>query len=121
MVYWNPWVLLRSWEHLRNHNWPALEEECRKMSALVASLFARFGPRGFTDTAYHRLGGRVTGFLQTSLRNRGPYASPNEDDIALFRGLLQEHYPEMLEGAVATCGLPESKARDAIARIESER
>ena len=81
LVYWNPGVLLRCWEHLHGGDWANLQSDCRKMSALFAGLFAEFGPRGFTDTAYDRLGGLAGGFLRTSLRNRGPYASPAADDV----------------------------------------
>ncbi len=96
MIYWNPRVLLDSWKHLRERNWPALDEDRRKTDALLVALFATFGKRGFTDTAYDRLGGRAGGFLRTSLRNRAPYASPTEDDVITMRALFQQHYPELL-------------------------
>jgi dihydrodipicolinate synthase/N-acetylneuraminate lyase len=95
MVYWNPWVVLRNWGYLRDSKWSVLEEECRKTQAMFEAIFAAFGPRGFTDTAYDRLGGRAMGFLRTSLSNRGPYASPREDDIQTMRQIFEQHYPEM--------------------------
>jgi dihydrodipicolinate synthase/N-acetylneuraminate lyase len=97
MVYWNPKVVLQSWKNLRDRNWPALIESCRKARELEQSLFATFGHRGFTDTAYDRLAGRATGFLRTSLRNRRPYPSPCETDIDSMRALMKKYYPEMLE------------------------
>jgi len=96
VVYWNPVVMLRSWAHLREHNWLELQADCRKVSALFAGLFAAFGSRGFTDTTFDRLGGRATGFLKTSLWNRGPYVSANESDLETMRELFRQHVPEML-------------------------
>ena len=103
MVYWNPKVILQAWRHLHNRNWAALEDSCRKAHALGEALFATFGARGFTDTAYDRLVGRATGFLRTSLRNRAPYPSPTEDDVNTMRNLLQAHYPELLNEPVMSC------------------
>ena len=73
MVYWNPKTLLRSWSYVRERNWAAVQEDCRKMNAVFGAIFSAFGTRGFTDTAYDRLGGLATGFLKTSFRCRGPY------------------------------------------------
>jgi len=95
LVYWNPWTLLGSWSHLRNRNWTDLQADCRKMSALFGEIFAAFGPREFTDTAYDRLGGIATGFLKTSLRSRAPYPSPSEDDVLTMRRLIDLNYPEL--------------------------
>jgi 4-hydroxy-tetrahydrodipicolinate synthase len=96
VVYWSPAVMLRMWSNLQNRNWPDLQADCQKMSALFAGLFQAFGTRGFTDTAFDRLGGRANGFLKTSLRSRGPYASPNEADLKTMRELFNKYFPEML-------------------------
>lgn len=96
VIYWSPNVLLRSWSHLQSHNWPDLQADCRKLSAMFAGLFEAFSTRGFTDTAFDRLGGRASGFLKTSLRNRGPYAAPNEGDLEIMRDVFRQHFPEML-------------------------
>ncbi len=95
-VYWNPWVLLRAWNQLRKQDWSGLENHCRQLGCFFEALFATFGTRGFTDTAYDRLGGRATGFLLTSLRNRRPYASPKESDIVVMQQVFKQNYPEML-------------------------
>ena len=58
---------------------------------------AEFGAKGFTDTAYARMGARATGFLQTSLKNRAPYRSTTEEDVELFRKWCGKGYPELLE------------------------
>ena len=56
-----------------------------------------FGAKGFTDSAYDRMGGRASGFLKTSLRCRGPYVSPTEEDVEQLRAWFREDFPEMLE------------------------
>jgi dihydrodipicolinate synthase/N-acetylneuraminate lyase len=96
LVYWNPVPILRTWAHMRDQQWANVQAECRKMEALFGALFATFGSRGFTDTAYDRLGGLAGGFLRTSLKNRGPYASPKEGDVESMRELFRQHYPELL-------------------------
>ena len=96
VVYWSPHTLLRTWSHLENRDWPQVQADCSKLSALFTGLFHAFGTRGFTDTAFDRLGGRAAGFLKTSLRNRAPYAAPNESDLITMRELFQKHFPEML-------------------------
>lgn len=47
----------------------------QRIESLFEFLIGTFAPRGFTDTAFDRLGGLATGFLQTSLHSRGPYPS----------------------------------------------
>ena len=42
------------------------------------------------------MGGLASGFLTTSLRNRGPYISPTEEDVALLRDWYQQHLPGMI-------------------------
>ena len=42
------------------------------------------------------MGGLASGFLTTSLRNRAPYISPTEEDVALLRDWYQQHLPEMI-------------------------
>lgn len=96
VVYWNPRELLDTWSQVREANWPVVSRRCEKMKAVFKSLFAAFGKRGFTDTAYDRLVARATGFLKTSLVNRGPYASPVESDIGTVQQILRQCYPELL-------------------------
>ncbi|MEX0643354.1 MAG: dihydrodipicolinate synthase family protein [Pirellulales bacterium] len=97
VVYWNPKVMLRMWSLLKERNWSELDSDCKKLSAFFASLFSNFGSRGFTDTAFDRLGGRATGFLRTSLRNRGPYTSPEERDIDQMRQVMLSTFPDLLQ------------------------
>ncbi|MEX0643078.1 MAG: dihydrodipicolinate synthase family protein [Pirellulales bacterium] len=100
-VYWNPWIILESWAKLQEGQWPSLQSHCDKLGSFFASLGKAFPNRGFMDSAYDRLAGLTTGFLRTSLKNRGPYASPTKDDIAIMRELFEAHYPEMLLGREA--------------------
>jgi hypothetical protein len=60
-------------------------------------LEVEFGTKGFTDTAFARMGARATGFLQTSLRNRAPYRSATDGDVELLRQWCVRGYPELLE------------------------
>lgn len=95
-VYWNPKVLLRSWQWLRSGDWSSLQSHCEKLAAFFASLGPTFENRGFTDTAFDRLGARATGFLKIGLENCGPYASPTTSDIEKMRSLFEQTYSEML-------------------------
>jgi dihydrodipicolinate synthase/N-acetylneuraminate lyase len=95
-VYWNPAVLLKTWSHVENRDWPQVQINCGKLAATFAGLFQAFATRGFTDTAFDRLGGRASGFLNTSLHNRAPYAAPAEADIATMREVFRQSYPEIL-------------------------
>ena len=97
VVYWNPVVLLKTWSHVENRNWPQVQTDCGKLAAMFAGLFNAFSTRGFTDTAFDRLGGIATSFLKTSLCNRAPYASPNENDIATMREVFRRSFPELLQ------------------------
>ena len=97
MVYWNPSVILSYWSDVEQQNWNSVSDWHSRIAALHRFLHQEFGPRGFTDTAYDRLGGVASGFLKTSLRSRRPYPSANQDDVATLQSWYQEHFPEMLE------------------------
>lgn len=97
MVYWNPRVVLDLWASLRDRNWDALAANDDRLAALGQFLTANYGVRGFTDTAFDRMGGRASGFLKTSLRSRGPYVSATREDVERLRHWYEEHYPEMLQ------------------------
>ncbi|MBT3344437.1 MAG: dihydrodipicolinate synthase family protein [Gemmatimonadetes bacterium] len=97
LVYWNPRFTLELWEHMRQGRWESLEAVEPQLRALGEFLAAQFAPRGFTDTAYDRMGGRAGGFLKTSLRNRAPYPSATLDDIERLQAWYEDHFPEMLQ------------------------
>ena len=97
MVFWNPRVVLDLWSLLKNKDWPALEQRIGPVRELHNFLDSEYTPKGFTDTAYDRMGAVTTGFLKTSLRNRGPYRSATESDVKTMQQWYHEHYPEMLE------------------------
>lgn len=99
LVYWNPSVMLDMWEQLQSRNWPALTIRAQQIAALHKFLFDEFGPRGFTDTGYDRLGGVAGGFLSTNLRGRLPYPSANQEDVNVLRCWYAENFPEMLNQA----------------------
>lgn len=96
MVYWNPRVVLELWSKLRDGDWDALRANAQRLHALGEFLAANFGVRGFTDTAYDRMGGRASGFLKTSLRCRAPYVSATREDVDRLRQWYEEQYPDML-------------------------
>jgi 4-hydroxy-tetrahydrodipicolinate synthase len=97
MVCWNPRLVLGLWSGLQNKDWVALGIARGRIHSLSKFLEMEFGDKGFTDTAYARMGARATGFLQTSLRNRAPYRSATEGDVELFRQWCARGYPELLE------------------------
>ena len=74
-----------------------MEEMSPKMTALSEYLAANFGSRGFTDTAYDRMGGRAGGFLKMSLRSRLPYPSATLEDVERLRAWYEDNFPEMLQ------------------------
>lgn len=97
MVYWNPRMILRQWARIERADWVGARRMDDTMVAVHEFLHQQFGERGFTDTAYDRLGGIASGFLQTSLRSRGPYPSPTHEDVEIMRQWYHSHLPEMLE------------------------
>jgi len=97
VVYWNPKVVLGMWEELKSNQWDALTASCRKLTDLIDFLLAEFGPRGFTDSAFDRLGGVAGGFLKTSLRCRRPYPHATPDDVAKLRAWYRRNFKEMLD------------------------
>ena len=97
MVYWNPRIILQLWSDVEKQNWSAVDEGCRRLEELVEFVLKHFVPKGFTDSAFDRMGGRASGFLKTSLHNRGPYPSATEQDVQTLRQWYQQHYPEMLQ------------------------
>ena len=96
VVYWNPYVILPLWRQVQQRDWPSVDATCGRISRLITFLGATFGPKGFTDTAFDRLGGVASGFLKTSLRSRGPYPSCTQQDVETLRRWYREHFPEML-------------------------
>jgi 4-hydroxy-tetrahydrodipicolinate synthase len=97
MIYWNPQLVLGLWNDLRTGNWPAIRAAVEPVESLHDFLATKFGPLGFTDTAYDRLGARTTEFLKTSLCSRGPYRSASAEDVEILRHWCRTHYPELLE------------------------
>ena len=96
MVYWNPQLTLGFWNHVATGNWDEVGRIHGQVGPLFDFLDAEYSGRGFTDTAYDRMGGLASGFLATSLKNRGPYISPTLEDVALLRDWYQQHLPEMI-------------------------
>ena len=97
MVYWNPRVTLALWGLLRDQRWDELRSAAEPVRRLHHFLAAQFGAKGFTDTAYDRLGGRASGFLRTGLRNRAPYPSASLEDVESLRRWYEAEFSEMLE------------------------
>lgn len=97
MVYWNPWLVLDRWSKLENRDWDGLDALHEKTVALHRFLAGRFGPAGLTDSAYDRLCGAAFGFLETSLRTRGPYPFATPEDADILREWCRRHFPEILD------------------------
>ncbi len=97
VVYWNPAVCLQMWQEVAAEDWPAVEASNQRIRPLFEFLKSTFAPRGFTDTAFDRLGGLASGFLPTSLRSRAPYPGITQDDVETLRRWYAAHFPAMLE------------------------
>src|SRR5579859_6808316 len=97
MVCWNPRLILGLWKSLQNKDWVTLGIARGRIRSLLKFLEGEASFKGFTETAYARMGARATGFLQTSQRNRAPYRSATEADVALFRQWCSKGYPELLD------------------------
>ncbi len=96
MVYWNPQVVLQLWKLVQDQQWDLLSHALQPVIALHAYLDDEFEPKGFTDTAYDRMGGLASGFLETSRQCRGPYCSPTASDIERLRQWYLDHFSDML-------------------------
>lgn len=97
MVYWNPRVTLGLWQLLRAERWAELRLASEPVHRLAHFLAAQFGAKGFTDTAYDRMGARASGFLKVGLRNRAPYPSANLEDVDALRRWYKAEFPDMLD------------------------
>jgi dihydrodipicolinate synthase/N-acetylneuraminate lyase len=96
-VYWNPRYVLSLWNHLGRQDWPALAACCQDLQRMLDFLFTEFGPRGFPDSAWDRLGARACGFLDLPLECRKPYPSPTLADVEKLRAWYRQNFPQMLE------------------------
>jgi len=96
MACWNPRLVIGFWNSLQRKDWVSLGIARARIRSLLKFLESEFEARGFADTAYARMGALATGFLKTSLRNRPPYRSATEEDVALFRNWCLKGYPELL-------------------------
>lgn len=96
LVYWNPRVCLSLWNTVEQQQWDEARRQTEPLGKLFDFLHDEFGSRGFTDTAYDRLGGLASGFLRTSLRSRGPYRCVSPADIDTLRTWYQQEFPGML-------------------------
>ncbi len=96
LVYWNPRVCLSLWRAVEQGDWESVRQQTEPVSRLFAFLHDEFGQTGYTDTAFDRLGGLASGFLQTSLRSRGPYVSVSPADVEKLRAWYAAEFPGML-------------------------
>lgn len=96
VVYWLPKLMLHHWQLLREKEWDALDASCARLEGLLQLLFRLSEGRGFTDSAFDRLGALAGGFLGTSLHLHKPYPSPTPDDVAAVRRYLEAHFADVL-------------------------
>ncbi len=97
VVYWNPRVCLSLWRAVEQGDGHAVRQQAEPISRLFAFLHDEFGQRGYTDTAFDRLGGLASGFLRTSLHSRGPYVSVSPEDVKKLHAWYAAEFPRMLE------------------------
>lgn len=96
VIYWNPRVILSLWKQVEQQDWKSVDATCLRLMNLFEFLGKTFGPKGFTDTAFDRMGGLAGGFLRCGLRGRGPYPFASLDDVETLRRWYREHFQEML-------------------------
>jgi dihydrodipicolinate synthase/N-acetylneuraminate lyase len=96
VVYWGPAFILGLWKAVERADWSAVDAGCARLEQLFAFLLQQWGARGFTDTAYDRLGGHGGGFLKTGLQGRGPYPMATAADLEIYRAWCLKNFPEML-------------------------
>jgi dihydrodipicolinate synthase/N-acetylneuraminate lyase len=96
LVYWNPPVFLGLGHEMHEGNWDQVEQTCEKLRALREFIAAALIVKGLTETAFARIGGRLTGFLRTGLRNRGPYPAASVEDVKQLQGWCTEYFPELM-------------------------
>ena len=97
IIYWNPYVIMPLWRLVQQESWAEADSICNKLDDAIAYLGVAFKGKGYTDTAFDRMGGNVAGFLKTSLRSQGPYAGSTQEDVEVMRRWYREHFPEMLQ------------------------
>ena len=97
MVYWNPEVILPLWRQVEQQDWASADATCERITSMIAFLGEAFGDKGYTDTAFDRLGGVTGGFLKCSLLARGPYPHATPEDVETMRRWYRDNFPEMLE------------------------
>lgn len=97
VVYWNPSVILSLWQQVEQQDWASVDAGCQRLGTLFTFLGKAFDAKGYTDTAFDRMGGVAGGFLQCTLRCRGPYPAVTPDDVEILRCWYREHFSEMLE------------------------
>ena len=96
LVYMNPRVILDMFRLLRQKKWDELAKVHHLVHRLHTEGRAPFTARGFTDTEYDHLLGRVAGFLKLHPRSRGPYVSATEEDIEELHTWMERNVPELL-------------------------
>ena len=96
MIYWNPKITLSFWQLLDSQQWDAAAAMHAKIQPLFDFLVGTFVEKGYTDTAFDRLGGLASGFLKTSYASRAPYPSTAPEDVEIMRKWYFEHFPEMI-------------------------
>ena len=97
IVYWNPKVIMELWDCVKARRWDEAAARCDKLEQLVDFVESHYGPMGYTDSAYDRLGGAATGFLKGGVNIRGPYHQPTADDLAAFQQWCRQHFPQLLD------------------------
>jgi len=96
LVYMNPRVILHMFDLLYRKQWDELQPLTDQVARLIQEGLRPFATRGFTDTGFDRLMGKVSGFLTMNVRSRGTYASATDEDISALQKWMQENTPELL-------------------------
>lgn len=97
LVYMNPPFILRMFALAAAGDYDALKPMSDQVNRFFVEGLTGVVEKGCADSAIDRALGRCFGFLNTSLRCRGPYVSCTEEDVADIRAWLQQNTPELAD------------------------
>jgi dihydrodipicolinate synthase/N-acetylneuraminate lyase len=97
LVYMNPRYTLKMFDLLYAQQWDELKVMCDQVDRLFCEGLEPVSAKGCLDTAVDRMLGMTAGFLKTTLRSRGPYASCTQEDLEALRAWTRANVPELME------------------------
>lgn len=97
LIYWFPHFTSKLWKSVASEDWATVKKGCTAISYLFDFLGEQFKGRGFTDSAFDKIGGAVDNFLSGGLVCRRPYPHGDFNDVLALRKWCEKNYPEFLQ------------------------